>query len=83
MNGIAFLLGDYYKMFTAKEKLEQVETAIETILIGGQSYKIGSRQLTRANLAELYKMQSDLMAQVAGTTPGLLDDCYVGYFDGR
>lgn len=68
---------------TAREKLEQVDTAIETILIGGQSYKIGSRQLTRANLSELYKMQSDLMAQVAGTTPGLLDDCFVGYFDGR
>lgn len=68
---------------SAKEKLEQVEAAIEAILVGGQSYRMGTRQLTRANLSELYKMQSDLMAQVAGTTPGLLDDCFVAEFENR
>lgn len=68
---------------TAAEMLKQVESAIETVLVGGQSYKIGSRQLSRADLAELYKMRTDLQAQAAAGTPGLLDDCYVAVFDGR
>lgn len=68
---------------TAAEMLQQVETAIATILVGGQSYKIGSRQLNRADLAELYKMRTDLQAQAAAGTPGLLDDCYVAVFEGR
>ena len=46
------------------------------ICVGGQSYKIGSRQLNRADLNTLYKIKNDLMAQVAGSTPGFLDDCY-------
>lgn len=70
-------------MLTAEELLEQVDQAIVNIAVGGQSYRIGSRQLNRADLGELYKIKTDLMAQVAGTTPGLLDDCFVGFFDGR
>ena len=31
------------------ELLEQVNKAITTVLVGGQSYRIGSRQLTRAD----------------------------------
>lgn len=38
---------------TAAEMLAQVNTAITTVLCGGQSYKIGSRSLTRADLAML------------------------------
>lgn len=68
---------------TAQELLEQVDQAIVNIAVGGQSYKIGSRQLNRADLGTLYKMKNDLMAQVAGTTTGLLDDCFVGFFEGR
>ncbi len=67
----------------AQEMLDQVNEAITTILIGGQSYKIGSRQLNRADLSELYKMKSDLEAQVADSAPGLLDDCYTAIFDRR
>lgn len=65
------------------ELLAQVNNAINTILVGGQSYKIGSRQLNRADLKELYAIRNDLQAQVAAGTPGLLDDCYVAVFDGR
>lgn len=36
---------------TPAELLEQVNKAITTVLVGGQSYRIGSRQLTRADLA--------------------------------
>ena len=68
---------------TPAELLQQVNTAINTILVGGQSYKIGSRQLNRADLKELYAIRNDLQAQVAAGTPGLLDDCYVAVFDGR
>jgi hypothetical protein len=68
---------------TQEELLEQVNQAIMNIAIGGQSYQIGSRKLTRADLKTLYDIKNDLTAQVAGTTPGLLDDCFVGYFDGR
>ena len=68
---------------TPAELLAQVNTAINTLLVGGQSYKIGSRQLNRADLKELYAIRNDLQAQVVAGTPGLLDDCYVAVFDGR
>lgn len=70
--------------FTAQEMLTEVNNAIYAVLVGGQSYKIGTRQLTRADLSLLYNMKNDLMAQVAaqGAT-SLLDDTYVAVFDGR
>ena len=68
---------------TAKDMLDEVNNAIYTICVGGQSYKIGSRQLNRADLKTLYEIKNDLMAQVAGDTPGFLDDCYVAVFDRR
>lgn len=76
-------MGEQSQKITAAEMLQQVDAAITNILIGGQSYKIGSRQLNRADLAKLYEMQRDLQAQVASGTPGLLDDTYVAVFDGR
>lgn len=68
---------------TPQEMLSQVNAAIANVLAGGQSYKIGSRQLNRADLAKLYEMQRDLQAQAASGSPGLLDDCYVAIFEGR
>lgn len=69
---------------TTQELLDSVNSAIVAITVGGQSYKIGSRSLTRADLKQLYSMRNDLMAQVASeTSTGLLDDCYVAVFDGR
>lgn len=69
---------------TAKELLDHVNAAIVAVTTGGQSYKIGSRSLTRADLKQLYVMRNDLMAQVASeNSTGLLDDCYVAVFDGR
>ncbi len=43
--------------------LESVETAIVTVLTSGQSYRIGDRQYTRADLAELQKMRTSLKSQ--------------------
>ena len=62
----------------------QVNTAITTVLCGGQSYKIGSRSLTRADLAMLKSMRDDLEAQLANEESGsLLGRTYVAFFDGR
>ena len=70
--------------YNASEMLTEVNNAIYTVLVGGQSYKIGTRQLTRAGLSLLYKLRNDLTAQIAaeGST-SLLDDTYVAVFDGR
>lgn len=71
---------------STKDMLDQVNNAIMAIAVGGQSYKIGSRQLTRADLKQLYAIKNDLTAQLsqeASGATGLFDDCYVGIFDGR
>lgn len=69
---------------STQEMLDQVNAAIMAIAVGGQSYKIGSRSLTRADLKQLYAIKNDLTAQLAAeNSGGLLDDCYVGVFDGR
>ena len=72
---------------TTKDKTEllgQVNAAIKTILVGGQSYKIGSRSLTRADLAMLKSLRDDLEAQIAADDCGpLLGRTYVAFFDGR
>ena len=69
---------------TQEEQLEVVNKAIYTILVGGQSYKIGSRSLTMADLSELYAMQKALRSEIEndGDT-GLLGDTSVAVFDGR
>ena len=66
------------------ELLEQVNKAIAAVLVGGQSYKIGSRSLTRADLSTLQAMRAELEAQItAGQASPLLDRTYVAFFDGR
>lgn len=68
---------------TNEEVLQEINNAILTVLKGGQSYKIGSRQLTRADLKELYAMRKEIEAginaEAAGNT-GFLDDTYVAVF---
>lgn len=66
------------------EMLEQINAAITAVLSGGQSYKIGSRSLTRADLSTLQAMRAELEAQItAGQASPLLDRTYVAFFDGR
>ncbi len=71
------------KDMTVEQKLVEVNQAISNILVGGQSYKIGSRSLTRADLNRLLAMQRDLQAQLANQNDGLMDNTYLGLFDGR
>ena len=66
------------------ELLEQVNKAIAAVLVGGQSYKMGSRQLTRADLPTLKAMRAELEAQISADQPcHLLDHTVVAFFDGR
>lgn len=70
--------------YTAREMLEEINNAIYTVLVGGQSYKLGTRQMTRADLNLLYKMKNDLTAQIQSENGNhLLDDTYVAIFSGR
>lgn len=67
-----------------KKLLADVEAAITTITITGQSYKIGTRSLTRADLSTLMEMRKTLQAELAGETDdGALMGFYVAEFDGR
>ena len=67
-----------------KEQLQIVNTAIQSVLEGGQSYKIGTRMLTRANLTELVRLQKSLMGLVAqDDNNNLFSDTYRAVFDGR
>jgi hypothetical protein len=69
---------------TPAERLAQVREAKYKVLYGGQSYQIGSRKLTRADLALLNQMEKELEAELAaGETSMLIDDTYVAFFDGR
>lgn len=70
--------------YDASALLAEVNKAIAAVAIGGQSYRIGSRQLTRANLTELKNMRADLTAQLAedGSTT-LFRNTFVAFFDGR
>ena len=67
------------------ELLEQVNQAITAVLLGGQSYKIGSRSLTRADLSMLKALRDDLEAQVSesNTSSQLLERTCVAFFEGR
>ena len=51
---------------TVREQLENINEAIYNILSGGQSYKIGSRSLTRADLATLIAERNRLESQLDG-----------------
>ncbi len=70
---------------SAVERLQEVNEAITKVLVGGQSYQIGSRKLSRADLALLREMQKEIRAEVnaENNNTGFLDDTYVAVFDGR
>lgn len=65
--------------------LAEVEKAIRKILNGGQSYKIGTRSVTRADLSTLLSMRESLKAEAETETAegGLLGRVSVAYFDRR
>lgn len=70
--------------YTPQQMLDEVNKAIQSILLGGQSYKIGSRSLTRADLGLLRSLKNDLTAQIASeSSSDLFSDTFVAVFEGR
>ncbi|SEI17176.1 hypothetical protein [Pseudomonas asplenii] len=51
-------------MTQAQEQLAAVQAAIAKVLKGGQSVRYGDRQVTRADLGMLRKLEKDYSAQV-------------------
>lgn len=72
-------------MSTSEEQLREVNIAINKILYGGQSYKIGSKSMTRADLSTLYAMKKELEGAVNTECSGggLGRSVAVSVFDGR
>lgn len=67
----------------AEKLLEEVNKAIYTIMVGGQSYKIGSRELTRANLKELKELRTMLKSEISEGNNGLFENTVVAEFQWR
>lgn len=73
-----------FEKMTKQEQLDEINKAISTVLVGGQSYSIGSRSLTRADLRLLKEMREELEAEITTDTGnGLLDNTVVAVFTGR
>lgn len=65
---------------TPAEQLNTLNEAIYKILMGGQSYKIGTRSLTRADLETLIAERNRLEAQIQGSGTTLLAGAYAADF---
>ncbi len=72
-----------FENLSPSDMLKEVNKAMTTVLVGGQSYKIGSRSLTRADLGMLRELRNELQAQVNDQNSSLLDNTYVSIFGGR
>lgn len=73
-----------FEKMTKEQQLAEVNKAIYAVLAGGQSYSIGSRSLTRADLSLLKKMREELEAEITTESSAqLLDNTFVALFDGR
>lgn len=69
---------------TAQQELAEIEKALTSVTLGGQSYTIGSRKLTRADYSALLARKKELQAEIAaGDGTHLWDDTFVGVFEGR
>lgn len=70
-------------IMTPQQMLAEVNTAITKVLVGGQSYTIGSRSLSRADIGQLRQLKAELEAQISAGGTGLLDNAYIAAFIGR
>jgi thiamine pyrophosphokinase len=58
------------KLAERRQELADVNKAIRMILAGAQSYTIGSRSLTRANLMELRNWKKELEDEITALSGG-------------
>lgn len=70
---------------TARQELAEIEKALTAVTLGGQSYTIGSRKLTRADYSALLARKKELQADIAAEEGGnhLWEDTFVSVFEGR
>ena len=70
---------------TASELLAEVNEAIVAVTSGAQSYKVGSRSVTRANLTELKNLRAELAAEIATAenNSDIFARTYLAKFEGR
>nr|DAM71134.1 MAG TPA: hypothetical protein [Caudoviricetes sp.]DAS99735.1 MAG TPA: hypothetical protein [Caudoviricetes sp.]DAT03291.1 MAG TPA: hypothetical protein [Caudoviricetes sp.] len=68
---------------TNEEQLIEIDNAISSILRTGQSYKIGSRTLTRADLGTLRAMRKELLIASEDNGTDLFSNTFVAVFDRR
>lgn len=70
------------KVKTAREELAEIEQALTAVALGGQSYTIGSRKLTRADYSALLARKKELQAEIASDDgTHLWDDTFVAVFN--
>ncbi|WP_044480448.1 hypothetical protein [Paenibacillus antibioticophila] len=75
-------MSDEERIEELREELRQVKTAIAAIQSGAQEYRIGSRQLRRADLALLYKERDRLEREILSAECGG-SIFHHAYFEGR
>lgn len=67
---------------TIQEQLDQINSAIKAIECGAQEYRIGSRQLRRADLSVLYAERRRIEA-IKAQESDVPADIFVARFDRR
>lgn len=73
-----------FEAMTKEQQLAEINRAIYSVLAGGQSYTIGSRSLTRADLGLLKQFREELEGQITSdNSSSLLDNTFVAVFSGR
>ncbi len=72
-----------YGIKDPRKLLGEVEKAIGKILNGGQSYKIGTRSVTRADLSTLMTLRDSLRAEAEQGEDGFFGRTSVAIFDRR
>ncbi len=66
------------------EMLQKVNEAITAVMVLGQSYKIGSRSVTKADFDKLRSFKSELEARIAASnSSSLFANTSVSVFDTR
>lgn len=61
-------------MTDKEQELVEIKKAISKILNGGQSYRIGNRTMTRADLKTLYDMQTKVENEIAESEKAAYSD---------
>lgn len=76
-------MDELYSTKNPQELLCEVERAISKILNGGQSYKIGTRSVTRADLTTLLSLRDTLRLEAEEVDAGFFGRTSVAEFEGR